>query len=277
MAEHAIEVFWYLHGKLMSWAQAHMTGHAILAENPSLLEFLELKLGKEIDEDSHVLEQIGLLYNYNPPGRQDPELLNVQALLEQFGELANEEDEQFLTPQAIRRLIVEIMMSRCADNSYWRHPLQESLRALNGGEHDALSTPVPGKRQGQPFSLSKWKHETLRQVHLRIGAGMKKYRALEEVGAGIGQSPETLRAWDKELRQSLDRANDLYCSQLAGEFGSEINARSDFDLEKMEGYGWHRGVHNLVRAKLLYDHITKLTLNEIREHIRRYREKETGG
>ena len=89
MAEHAIEVFWYLHGKLMSWAQAHMTGYAILGENPDLVEFLELKLGQEIDEDSHVLEQIGLLYNYNPPDDQDPELLQVQALLEEFGELGS--------------------------------------------------------------------------------------------------------------------------------------------------------------------------------------------
>lgn len=276
MAEHAIEVFWYLHGKLMSWAQAHMTGYAILSENPGLVEFLELKLGLEIDEDSHVLEQIGLLYNYNPPDDQDPDLLQMQALLEEFGELAHDEDKRFLDSQAIRRLIVEIMMSRSADNSYWRHPLQYSLKALNDGEHDTLSTPLPGKRQGQPFSLARWKQEALRQVYFRIGAGMKKYRALEEVGAGIGQSPETLRAWEKELRQSLDRANDLYCSELAGKLGDSLKGPPNLELEEMEDYGWHRGVHSLVNAKLLYDRIKELTLDEIREHIRRYREKKTG-
>ena len=71
LAQLAIERFWYLHGKLLSWAQAHMTGYCILSENPSLVGFLEEKLGYEINEDSHLLEHIGFQYNFNPPDGED--------------------------------------------------------------------------------------------------------------------------------------------------------------------------------------------------------------
>jgi hypothetical protein len=71
LAQLAIERFWYLHGKLLCWAQAHMTRYSILSENPKLVGFLEEELGYEINEDSHLLEQIGLQYNFNPPDSED--------------------------------------------------------------------------------------------------------------------------------------------------------------------------------------------------------------
>jgi transcriptional regulator with XRE-family HTH domain len=277
MAELAIERFWYLQGKLMSWAQAHMTGYAILCETPGLSEFLENKLGHEIDEDSHVLEQIGLVYNYNPPDCEDPELLRVHDLLEEFADSELGDNERLLGPQAMRRFIVELLMSRCADNSYWRFDLQSSLRALNEGETDVLATPLRERRQGKPFTLNQWKLEALRQVHFRVGGGIKKYRALEEVGDAIGQSPETLRAWEKSLRRSPDRDNDLYCSELAGQFKDSLDGKPLWELEQLEEYGWHRGTHNLARTRLLYKVITELSLDEIRQRISHYRQKESGG
>ena len=277
-AQHAIEVFWYLQGKLMSWAQAHMTGYAILSETPGLAEFLKEHLGEEIDLDSHVLEQIGLLYNLNPPDDDDPDLLRIQELFEKFCELNEIPDDQpLLGPQAMRRFIFELLMSRCADNSYWRMPLQESFRALNEGETDPLISPPKGRRQGMPHSLNQWKLEALRQVRFRVGAGMKKYRALEEVGDAIGQSPETLRAWEKALLQSVDYANDLYCSELAGQFKGSLDDKPMQEIEKMADYGWHRGLHNLGHARYLYRQISEVTLDEIRERIRHYRQKEEGG
>jgi len=184
----AIEKFWYMHGKLLSWAQAHMTGYSILSENPKLVRFLEKKLGYELTEDSHILEQIGLLYNYNPPDSDDEALCQALALLEEFNAENPGDEELILTPNAQRRLIRELLMSRCADNSYWRFDLQHSLGALNEGEVDDLARPSPGRHQGLPYSLNRWKLEALRQVRFRVGKGYKKYRALEEVWAKSGSS-----------------------------------------------------------------------------------------
>jgi hypothetical protein len=279
LAQKAIEVFWYLHGKLLIWAQAHLTGYAILSENPNLVSYLEKKLRTEITEDSHVLEQIGLQYPFNPPDDEDRELNQTREWLLAFNESGNAPNEaeggNFLTPTALRTLIVELLMSRSADNSYWRMDLQQSLRALNEGEVDEVSQPRPGKRQGLPYSLLRWKLEALRQVRFRVGQGMKKYRALEEVGQGIGQSPETLRGWEKELERSHDRSIDLYCSELAGLYASELKEKYPIDLQN-DQFGSHRGLGHLEDAKYLLESIENRTLSEIAEKIHQYRQKKKG-
>lgn len=282
-ARKAVEVFWYLHGKLLVWAQAHLTGYSILSENPELVSYLEDKLGEEITEDSHILEQIGLQFPLNPPDDNDSDLNRVNEWLIEFesdksGEDIDEQDGgTYLTDTALRALIDELLMSRSADNSYWRFDLQDALRALNEGEVIELAEPRQGKRQGRPYSLARWKHEALRQVRFRVGRGMKKYRALEEVGSGIGQSVETLRDWEKVLERSPDRSNDLYCSELAGHFQSELKERRSSEIPDHEEFGFHRGTGNLERASHLISRIERLTFEEIKSNILQYRQMKTGG
>jgi hypothetical protein len=285
LARLAVERFWYLQGKLLSWAQAHLTGYCILSGNPDLVTFLEEKIGYKISEDSHILEQIGFQYNMNPPEREDKELDRTLALLEEYNKKSPGHEELMLTPHVERALIRELLMSRCADNSYWRHDLQDSLAALNEGEVDDLSRPTSGRRQGLPFSLNRWKLEALRQVRFRLGKGYKKYRALEEVGKAIGQSPEALRTWEKELEKSLDRSIDLYCSELAGQYDdyfherrnmqglNQINYVSRFKkyTEYCEEYDSHRGLNHFEHAYHLHKIIIDRELDEIRDRLRRYR------
>jgi hypothetical protein len=271
LAESAIENFWYLQGKLLSWAQAHMTGYCILSENPKLVSFLQAKLGHEITEDSHILEQIGLLYNFNPPDREDNVRNETLALLEEFNRQNPGDQELILTPTVLRQLISELLMSRCADNSYWRFPLQNSLAALNEGEADEFAQPSPGRHQGLPFSLNRWKLEALRQVRFRVGKGYKKYRALEEVGAAIGQSAEALRTWEKELEKSKDEYNDLYCSELAGRYDQYFRGEANQPISDREKHPRHRGVNDFDNAKFLHEHITGCQLHEIRDRIRHFR------
>ena len=271
LARLAIERFWYLQGKLLSWAQAHVTGYCILRENPDLVSFLEEKIGYRLTEDSHVLEQIGLQYNWNPPDREDEELARTLAILEEYNNNNPGDEELILTPKVTRALIRELLMSRCADNSYWRFGLQRSLAALNEGEVDELASPPPGKRQGLPFSLNRWKLEALMQVRFRVGKGYKKYKALEEVGKAIGQSLEALRTWEKDLERSPDRSIDLYCSELAGLYDLHFRGLDKMAAPETENYGWHRGLNNFQRARYLHREITKLEMHEIREKIKRYR------
>jgi hypothetical protein len=274
LARLAIEQFWYLQGKLLSWAQAHITGYCILNENPELVGFLEERLGYKINEDSHLLEQIGFQYNMKPPNRDDEILDQTLELLEEFNRNNPGDEELIMPPRVTRAIIRELLMSRCADNSYWRHDLQHSLAALNEGEVDELAKPSSGRRQGLPFSLNRWKLEALWQVRFRVGKGYKKYRALEEVGKAIGQSPEALRTWEKELERSRDRSVDLYCSELAGKYdehfqGTEVT--KGVTIPEIEKHTWHRGLSNYENAKYLHRIITKRQLDEIRDRIKLYR------
>lgn len=276
LAQLAIENFWYLQGKLLGWAQAHLTGHSILKENPELVGFLEERLGYLLHEDSHELEQIGLLYNFNPPDDECPALRRMEELLTEFGVSYLGEGNALLTPAAMRRTIRELLMSRCADNSYWRHDLQNSLDALNEGEVDELFTPTPGKRQGLPYSLNRWKLEALKQVRFRIGKGYKKYRALEEIGEAIGQSPETLRTWEKALRKNTDREVNLYCSELAGIFDPHFSGDQDAPIPSIEDYDSWRGMNYVDHARYLHRNIVKRKLEDIRDAINHFRQKENG-
>lgn len=276
LAQLAVERFWYLQGKLLSWAQAHMTGYAILTETPELVSFLEEKLGYELHEDSHALEQLGLLYNFNPPDDDDPALNQMEALLEEFDELHPGKEKTILTASAMRRLVGELLMSRCADNSYWRFDLQHSLAALNEGEVDDLATPSPGKRQGLPYSLKRWKLEALRQVRFRVGKGHKKYRALEEIGGAIGQSPETLRSWEKALEMSGDHAIDLYCSELAGVYDRFFCGDNAATAPEFDEFGAWRGLNHVDHAKYLHRNIVEMDLENIRAEIRRLRDRKNG-
>lgn len=273
LAQQAIEEFWYLQGKLLAWAQAHLTGHSILKENPELVGFLEDRFGYSLHEDSHELEQIGLLYNLNPPDDEDPALRRMEELLTEFGASYLGEGNALLTPAAMRRTIRELLMSRCADNSYWRHALQNSLGALNEGEVDELFTPTSGKRQGLPYSLNRWKLEALRQVRFRIGKGYKKYRALEEIGHAIGQSPETLRTWEKALQKNTDREVDLYCSELAGIFDAHFSGDQDAPIPDEEDYDSWRGLNYAERARYMHRTIVDRKLEDIRDKINHFRQK----
>jgi len=282
-ARTAIEVFWRLHGELLVWAQAHLTGHAILSENPQLVSFLEQKIGEEITENSHVLEQIGLQYVFNPPDDEDADYNRAYRWLNEFSGITDEDFKGmdgsyvFLKDTVMRSLIVELLMSRSANNSYWRMELQHALRALNEGEIHELAKPCPGKRQGLPYSLKAWKLEALRQVRFRVGRGMKKYRALEEVGDGIGQSVETLRGWEKELNRFPDYSEDLYCSELAGRFEAELKEKHFKGIPDYEEFGFFRGNYSLEHAEFLLRIIEERTFEEIKSKILEYRQKKTGG
>ncbi len=283
-ARHAIEVWWRLHDKLMVWAQAHLTGHSICMHTPELTDFLNRELQTEITEDSHILEQIGLLYSCNPPDDCDPDLLRAEDLIEEFKKEAAEndfpapgEEVELLTTTALRTLVRELLVSRSANSSYWRFELQTSLAALNEGEVRGMSSPARKKRQGQPYSLKQWKLHAIRQVYFRIGKGMKKYRALEEVGRGINQSTETLRDWEKGLRQSKDYKVDLCCCELAGRFQNELKKGHYTSIPDYEEFGSHRGVDAVDRADILLRLIEGGSLEEIRTMIAKYRQKSSGG
>ena len=270
IARQAVEKSWYIFGRLLLWAQCHITGYCIARDNPRIVTILEDEFDTDLTEDSHLLEVLGLLYPYNPVDSEDPLLKKM--------EVRFENETEVMSWIAQRNLVNEILMARCANSSYWRFDVQSGLRSLNEGEVEPIFEPAASRLRGQPAKLNRWKLETLRQVYFRIGKGMKKHRALREVGDGIGQSPETLRDWEKKLLLDEDRQNDLYCSQLAGEFDPLIRKDGrNCTIPDSEEYGVHRGLRNASNAVYLHETITKLTLQKIMEKIRQYRDPKASG
>jgi hypothetical protein len=140
-AHKAYEIWWYLHDKLMFWAQAHILGLNMVRDDSELLDSYENLTGVKLHEDSHDLEFLGSHYSYNPPNEEHDLYKKTWELLENsnFG----------ATDITIRDLLANIIVSRSADSSFWRFRLQNALKALNDGEVISPLAPEPVKRQGQ--------------------------------------------------------------------------------------------------------------------------------
>jgi hypothetical protein len=128
---------------------------------------------KEVHEDSHLLEYIGLTHVFNLVNDDDPMLGKVTDALDKIGDAWNLDDS------TLRIVIRELLVSRLAESSFWRFPLQTALYALNLGEAQSILRPMPVKKQGSPVNLLIWKTRALCHVHFKVGQGVKKYVALE--------------------------------------------------------------------------------------------------
>jgi hypothetical protein len=210
-ARQAIELWWYLYRYLMLWAQSQIVGYEWARQNPDALAKLAKKLKlKTVSEDSHILEYIGLTHVFNLVNDSDHNLEKVTNVLERMGDAWALEDE------TLRLIIRELLVSRSTESSFWRFPLQQALYALNLGEAQLILRPSAVKKQGRPSNLLFWKARALCHVHFRMGQGIKKYMALQDVADSLGQSVETLRSWEKSLSLDEDLADNFYTAHVCG-------------------------------------------------------------
>lgn len=267
VAAHTIEVWWQLYGHLVAWAQAHFTGYAALSHSPELVSWIEEKFQAELDEDDDLIEYIGWQYIPNRYFKENDLLVELDNLFEEI-------DFEPLTTPALRSLVIDLLLSRSANSSYWRFELQDSLRALNFGQSDSLSTPEKTRRQGEPYSLLQWKHAAILKLYFFMGQGMKKYVALEKIGDGIGQSPETLRTWEKLLLQDERFRFELWSAEVAGMYENELEKKSE--IPSAEEMGMFRGTYMTEMAAVLLPFIKKMSFERIQEKLHFYRNAKSG-
>jgi hypothetical protein len=126
-ARRAIDIWWYLFGELLLWAQSHIAGYEFGRSNPDFMEKLSKMFGHEITVDSHILEYIGLGFSLNRVNYDDPMMQQVEGAIEK--------SDADMDEAATRNLIRELLMSRSANSSFWRSELQSALYALNLAKH----------------------------------------------------------------------------------------------------------------------------------------------
>jgi hypothetical protein len=118
--------------------------------------------------------------------------------------------------------------------------------------------------------LLVWKLRALQHVQFLMGKGMKKYRALETVGAAIGQSEETLRSWQKLLFEDEDMEFDILAAHWAGAMEREIDS-CETEQELIAQYGnarpRHRNMTGIQHARDALHAIRATPLDDIREGI----------
>jgi len=265
-ARTAVELWWYVYAELMLWAQSQLAGYELGRANPDFMVRIEKKLGKEITPDSHLLEYLGLGFSFNRVCYDDE--------LGDFVENELENGKASMDDASLRCLIRELLVSRSANSSFWRFDLQSALYALNLGHVEPLVKPEPTRRQGNPIQLLRWKVKALQHAHFLIGKGYKKYRALQTIGDGIGQSIETLRDWEKSIVGDDDLRMDLIAAQLAGEYEAELDSKSPTELRKLANE-YHRNMSDIEMARYTLGGLRAYPLEAVKNGIRL--ERQSGG
>jgi hypothetical protein len=263
-ARQAIELWWYLYRDLMLWAQNQIVGYEWARKNPEDLAKIAKALQiKQVHEDSHLLEYIGLVHVYNVVNENDPSYKKVVNTIEKL--------KWELDDTALRSVIRELLMSRSPESSFWRFPLQTALYALNLGEVQPIVRPTPMKKQGSAISLLRWKTLALSHVYFQIGKGIKKYVALDAVANSLGQSTETLRSWEKSLLADIDRVDNLYSSRAAGFYLAELEevetgkiGRKRINLEQEIGGARFRNMSLFYRARTQFEELKMNPLDKVR-------------
>jgi hypothetical protein len=263
-ARRAIDLWWYLNAKLMLWAQSHVMGKAFLESAPDQARRIARAFSTTtITPDSHLLEYVGLQFAWNPVDDDDPVLASMEKLLE---------GADYISPEALRNGIDELLMSKSADSSFWRFELQAALRHLSLGYVEDLVKPAPTKRQGNRVDVMRWRMMALKHVYYLKGKGVKKYRALNQVGAGIGQSSETLRTWEKEFLKDEDCAYELWFSEVAGQYETELDgSRSYVILDEFGLEPYYRNTSLSTYARSVLTAIRKYALSDVQEKLRESR------
>jgi hypothetical protein len=204
----AVHHWWRLYGRLMLWAQAHLTGYHIARDSPRWVDQLAAIRKSELDENSHELELLGLLFVANPP---PPSYKATDELSRRI-----EKMEGGLDDESLRRIIDEFLLSTDANSSYWRFPLGRALRALNYGERDSFLVPSKKKARGKAYTLAYYRALAVAHVWYRRGKGIKKYVALESVATALAVGTETIRDWEKTLKDDDYFRHEWDAAYLAG-------------------------------------------------------------
>lgn len=263
----AIDVFWQLFDLLGYWAQCHL---AALAQADHDNEFVSsvLEENPEIHQDCHLIEDLGQSFLAGLTSRiSNDEKLDRQKEKE---DLETEGQKN----QILRQLIFDLLGSKSQQSATWRFPLLRSMRALNNGQYDPLLIPRPQRRIGRSFDLDQWKLEAVLQVHFRVGGGWKKYRALEVVSEGIGQSIDAIRDWEKELKNDRDYLAEMACAEIAGRHEEDYIKGYTIGFPE---YRMHKGRPMVEIARDLLPHLKNRTFVEIAAKLRENRTKGIGG
>jgi hypothetical protein len=264
-ARKSIALFWDLFDILGYLAQCHLIAHCRSNFDNEFTRTM-IDENEDLHTDSHVLEQVGANFL---------EAISADFMDDKLNFFEGEKRHLSYGgafPQIMRQFIFEMLASKSSRSHPWRFILQKGLRSMNAGQTEDIFKPLPVRKSGTPFDLAEWKHEALLQVYFRSGQGYKKYRALEIVGAEIGQSVETLRDWEKDEKFNEEYLIELRCASIAGRHESEFKAGVDINLG-FDQYGTHRGTPIIEIAFSLMPTIESRSFTEIASNIYKYRRR----
>jgi hypothetical protein len=265
LAYQSIELWWYLYAKLLLWAQSHIAGQLWAKRNPEAAALIAKEFGlKQLDEDSHLFEYIGLSYVFNRVNEDDPAFVRVSDIVERI-------EDADLTNEDLRSLVIHLLSARSTESSFWRFPVSKAFYALNYGGSDELIEPSK-RMQGDGLKLVLNKLLAVQHVQYLMGTGYKKHAALERVSCALGQSAEAIKSWEKKLKKDEYFSNQIFAARIAGEYEEQLDRMPKSRLptfmearfKNVPMFTWCKTALNDLRSKPLESLKTALAETRIR-------------
>jgi hypothetical protein len=261
-ARDAIRLWWIVFDRLLLWAQSQIVGYHYTRSNCKYVEKLAKELNLNSSNNSHLLEYLGLYFAPMIGNLSDPLAAKVAEDME--------EHKADLDEVTLRLIMRDLIGSKGMNSAFWRSKLSWALYALNYGSVEDILKPAPKKRQGDPMRLIVWKLRAIQHVYFKMGKGIMKEKALQEVADAIGQGLQTLRSWEKILREDEYLAAQIEPARCAGAWENELGTWEWEDLDHPD-----RSKRDAARDALAK--IRRTGLKDISAGIRKDRQSKTTG
>jgi hypothetical protein len=150
-----------------------------------------------------------------------------------------------IDPFVARRALLNLLKPNSGAFPGWvTSALFSAIEALDYGEVHEILKPV---KLGNKVGLTELRLQlrAVAAVYYRRRLGMTREKALEEVGAGINASPETILSWEKRLKNEFGRLHverTIAFAQNHASWVEDANRRlmnEPNDTEARESLEWH--------------------------------------
>jgi hypothetical protein len=278
MARDALDAGWELFDLLVGWAQSHMLGLEIASEETSVSKDFQRKFFRSRRGRLHAPEALGALFSYRDGTRDWPLMKRVIEWSEKYesqtteaeGKAAksNLPETQLASHAAVRRAIARILTG--PSQLQWRGDLIRSFDRLEFGEIDEfLQRNVKGK-WGEAYELYSLRKQVICFVNFEVGRGKKKDDVIVSFEEKDLSKAETIRHWEKQLKNHFSDRDDLECARLAGEIGNRFKCLSPEEIDDGSKYGFYE---NITRVKRAHHHYWKCINLDLAEIFSRYNEQ----
>jgi hypothetical protein len=260
-----------LFDELTIWAQAHVTGHAMLDDMSDLKAHLEDDFGTDFDKAPHFRERLGSVFYASSASPAGDALERSLGKFQKNGSHSNEVDEghatEIVSDKALRTVAVAILGSGLSLSMPWRAVLADGLKSLDDGQVPTIFQNPKTPRQHRPSDRKYLQIKAIKHVWYQVGTGKAVGEAREHVSNSIVVGAETLRKWEREFRKSNEMSNEFDCSEIAGEIGSLFNTIDLDSAEFIQKYGVFRGTPKIENAFWIYFNLMDFHLELIRTQL----------
>ncbi|GLQ57933.1 hypothetical protein [Devosia nitrariae] len=115
---------------------------------------------------------------------------------------------------------------------------------------------------------NNWKLEAVRQVRLLMGRGYRRFAAQQDIAAQLGFTMNDLITWERELVQNPDWENELFCSELAGEYLDRLLSGHPTNIPNYKAFGAYAKRYNIERAADIAKSSKRHSIRDIRSALR---------